>query len=190
MIVDAVVVAAGESSRLGRPKQLLPFRETTLLGAAIAAVKGAAPRRLMVVLGARAAEIRRSAEGADMVENAEWRTGLGSSLRAGLERMDGADGAVVALCDQPLVPGRHFAALRAAFESRPGHIVASSYEGITGVPAIFPRKLFEELRTLEGGARGLIERHPAVVRLACPEAAVDVDTEDDYRRLLSLLLEG
>jgi molybdenum cofactor cytidylyltransferase len=187
--VDAVVVAAGESARLGRAKQLLPFKDTTLLGAAIEAVKGAAPRRLMVVLGARADEIRPAVSGAEVVHNPDWRFGMGSSIRAAVPHLDG-DGVLLALSDQPLVPASHFAAMRSAFEAQPRHIIASSYEGITGVPAIFPIFLLEELAHLDGGARCLIARHPEVVRLPCPEAAVDVDTEDDYRRLLELLIEG
>jgi molybdenum cofactor cytidylyltransferase len=192
LIVDAVVVAAGEAARLGRAKQLLPFRGTTLLGAAVEAVKAASPRRLIVVLGARAAEIRRelgAIEGAHFVENPDWRTGMGSSLRAALPHADG-EGLLVALCDQPLVPASHFAALRAAFEAQPDRIIASSYEETTGVPALFPSSLRSELDGLQGGAQALIARHPRVVRLPCPEAAVDVDTEEDYRRLLELLVTG
>lgn len=190
LTLDAVLVAAGESARVGRAKQLLPFKGTTLLGAALEAVRGAAPRRLIVVLGALADEIRPAVSGADVVYNPDWPSGLGSSLRAAIPHLD-ADGVLLALCDQPLVPASHFSAMRSAFDAQPGHIIASSYEGITGVPAIFPEFLLEELAHLEGGgARSLIARHPEVVRLPCPEAAVEVDTEEDYRRLLELLVEG
>jgi molybdenum cofactor cytidylyltransferase len=190
MIVDAVVLAAGESARLGRAKQLLPFAGQTLLGHAIATVRAAAPRRLLVILGAHAAEIRAGtpAGAVEVIENPAWRTGVGSSIHAALAALGASppDGLLLAVCDQPLVPAAHFAHLRRAFTAHPTCIVASGYDEIAGVPALFPRALFAELAALPAseGARSLLRRHPdRLVTLPCPGAGRDVDTPDDYRRL-------
>jgi molybdenum cofactor cytidylyltransferase len=190
MIVDAVVMAAGESARLGRAKQLLPFAGQTLLGHAIATVRAAAPRRLLVILGARADEIRAGmpAEAVEIVESPAWRAGPGSSIHAALAALAASppDGLLLAVCDQPLVPAAHFAHLRRTFEAHPTCIVASGYDEIAGVPALFPRALFDELGALPAreGARPLLRRHAdRLVTLPCPGAGRDVDTLDDYRSL-------
>lgn len=192
MIVDAVVMAAGESARLGRAKQLMLFDGQTLLARAVAAVRGSTPRRLLVVLGARAAEIGATMSDGEIVHNPDWRTGLGSSIRAALTRIDAdaapPDGLLLAACDQPLVPAAHFAQLRRVFETNPAAIVATAYDDTAGVPALFPRALFAALAALPAGAgaRQLLSRHSDhLATVGCPEAARDVDTPEDYRLLLS-----
>jgi molybdenum cofactor cytidylyltransferase len=194
IVVDAILLAAGPSSRLGRPKQLLPFAGGTLLERAGAALQGATPRRLIVVLGAGAAEVLAGLEAAsfpfEAVENRAWRSGLGSSIRAGLAALDReppADGVLLGVCDQPLVPAAHFTRLRDAFSSSPDSVVASAYGGTAGVPAVFPRALFTELRALPAawGAKTVIVRQGArVLRVPCAEAAFDIDTAADYGSLL------
>lgn len=188
-IIDAVVLAAGQSARFGSAKQLLPLGGVTLLGRAIAAVRGAAPRRLLVVLGARAAEIRATLAGVEVLENPAWRAGVGSSIKAAVAQLlpSTPDGLLLAACDQPLVLPAHFAALRGAFARNPAGIVASGYEGTAGVPALFPLGLIADLAALPdgAGAKVLLGRHRnRLVTVPCPEAAFDVDSADDYHRLL------
>jgi molybdenum cofactor cytidylyltransferase len=194
-MIDAIVLAAGQSARLGRAKQLLPYAGATLLAQAIASVRGAAPRRLLVVLGSGAARIRGSSIGGRgdivLVDNPDWPAGPGTSIRAGVAALAGlppAAGVLLAVCDQPLVPAAHFSKLRELFLGAPDHVVASSYAGTVGVPAIFPRDHLGQLRALPAGAgaKSVIERSRArALHVACPEAATDIDTEADYDRLLA-----
>jgi molybdenum cofactor cytidylyltransferase len=192
--IDAILLAAGPSSRLGRPKQLLPFAGSTLLERGAAALLGARPRRLLVVLGAGAASIRPSLEEApfdlEVIENRGWRAGVGASIRAGLAALDRhppPDGVLIGVCDQPLVPAAHFTRLREAFVAAPERVVASVCASAVDLPAIFPRALFTELRVMPAawGAPTLLARHGArVLRVPCAEAAFDIDTAADYGSLL------
>jgi molybdenum cofactor cytidylyltransferase len=192
MITDAIILAAGASTRLGRPKQLLPFRGQTLLRRAIAAVRAAPVRRVFVVLGARAALIHAhaAADGIDFVENVDWRNGMGSSIGAGMRALPAQsppDAVLLAVCDQPLLATAHVASLVETHRHHPGIVVASRYDDeVIGVPALFPRVLFAELRAVapHSGAKAIVERHiDMTVLLPFPEGAVDIDTVDDYQRL-------
>lgn len=187
-VVDALVLAAGTSSRLGRLKQLLQYGETTLLGHAIATARAAGARRVGVVVGAHAADVAAEAmrAHADIVaENADWAVGMGSSLRVGARALTEnalpPDALLVLLCDQPLVTA---ADLQRLLAHGPDVVVASVYDGTTGVPALFPRRMFGALVALDGaaGAKTLL-RGGDVVRIECPAAAVDIDTEADWSRL-------
>jgi molybdenum cofactor cytidylyltransferase len=197
MDIDVIVLAAGESRRLGRAKQLLPFRGVPLVVRAITAVAQARPRRTVVVLGARANDIRGVITAlpvvCEVVENRDWASGMGSSIAAGMRVVAGdavfppPAGVLLMVCDQPLIPAGHFARLRAAFAAGPQHVVASRYRGQAGVPAIFPRARFADLQILpaRGGAKHVIAAQPRVVHVPCAEACFDVDTEADYGRLLA-----
>ena len=187
-VVDALVLAAGTSSRLGRLKQLLPYGDTTLLGHAIATARAAGVRRVGVVVGAHAADVAAEAmrARADLVaENADWAVGMGSSLRVGTRALteyeQAPDALLVLLCDQPLVTSSDLQRLLAHGTDV---VVASAYDGTTGVPALFPRHRFAALAALDGatGAKALL-RSVDVVRVECPTAAIDIDTEADWSRL-------
>jgi molybdenum cofactor cytidylyltransferase len=197
MDIDAIILAAGESRRLGRAKQLLPFGGLPLILRARRAVEQARPRRIVVVLGAHADDIRAVITGrswaCELVENRAWAGGMGSSIVAGMRTISAPQapsppaGVLLMTCDQPLIPAGHFARLRAAFAAAPNHVAASRYGGGPGVPAVFPAALFDELQTLppDAGAKRLIVRHPQVLQIPCAEASFDIDTESDYRRLLA-----
>jgi molybdenum cofactor cytidylyltransferase len=193
VITDALILAAGASTRLGHPKQLLPFRGQSLLDWAIAAVRAAPIRRVVVVLGARAALIRAHVAAGDfeLVENVDWRSGMGSSIRAGMRALAEQappDAVLLTVCDQPLLSAAHVASLIEMHRRTPAAIVASRYgDDVIGVPALFPRALFGELGSLpsHSGAKAIIERHVDVNLLPFPGGAVDIDTESDYRRLLA-----
>jgi molybdenum cofactor cytidylyltransferase len=194
IVVDAILLAAWSSSRLGRRKQLLPTGGGTSLAGAAAAFQGAAPRRLLIVVAAGADELRASLKGApfafEVIENRGWQAGLGSSIRAGMAALDRdppADGVLLGVCDQPLIPAAHFVRLRGVFSSSPDRIVASVHGGTTGVPALFPRALYTELRVLPAawGVTPVIAHHARrVLRVPCAEAAFDNDTATDYGSLL------
>jgi CTP:molybdopterin cytidylyltransferase MocA len=189
--VGALVLAAGASARLGRPKQLVVYRGEPLVRRAAAAAAATGANPIVVVLGAHAAEVTPALAGlagVTVVTHDEWSRGLASSLAAGVRTAAAAaacDGLLVTLCDQPLVDAAALRALLAAFDG-PRSIVAAEYEGTVGVPAVIGRAYFDELTQLSGDAgagRWLRARLPAVTRVPLPAAAVDVDTLDDVARL-------
>lgn len=191
--VGAVVLAAGSSSRMGSPKQTLRFRGESLLRRAALAALGAGCRPLVVVTGAYAELSRRELEGLDAREvfNPRWETGMASSIRAGVEGLVSANpdvtSAVLLLCDQPHVTADIISGLIAAQRSTGSPVVASTYDGSFGVPALFSRPLFAELTGLEGrcGAKEIIKRHASEAHfLPFQGGEVDVDTPDDFLRLI------
>jgi molybdenum cofactor cytidylyltransferase len=196
--VAVVVLAAGGSRRLGTPKQLLPFRGRTLLRHAVeVAVEAAsAPTAgesvddpaVVVVLGAEAERLRAELRGLPVVVvvNAEWATGVGSSVRTGLQAAGEVPGCLFVAADQPFVTADLLRGMLALFHGG-APIVACAYAGTLGVPALFGRAYFGELAGLEGdaGAKRIIERHGDVVRAVRFErGATDVDTQDDWESLL------
>lgn len=187
----SVLLAAGGSTRLGRTKQLVRFRNRPLVAHAAALAEAATPGRVVVVLGAEACRLRhvlrQHAPRAEVVVNGRWRDGMGSSLAAGLGRLpSSARAALILLVDQPRVTSASLAHLVACWRRRPALPVAARYGERVGVPAILPRRLFGAARRLEGdaGARTLL-RTPSirVVAVPMPEAAIDVDTQRDVSAL-------
>lgn len=191
--VGAVVLAAGSSSRMGSPKQTLQFRGESLLKRATLAALGAGCRPVVVVTGAYAELSRREFEGIDVREvlNSSWETGMASSVRVGIKGLVVEDAnvsaAVLLLCDQPHVTAEVISDLVAARRATGKAIVASVYGGSFGVPALFSRTLFAELTRLEGmsGAKEIIKRYASEAHfLPFQEGEVDVDTPDDFSRLI------
>ncbi len=146
---------------------------------------------MIVVLGAGAVRLRAELAGLDVqpVVNPRWQEGLSTSLDvalAALEATAGVDAVLFTTCDQPGVGAAALRDVIGAYAAGRPPVVASAYAGTLGVPALFDRKLFPELRALRGdaGAKAVIERHRgAAVTVPCPDAALDVDTADDARRL-------
>ncbi len=179
----ALVLAAGASTRLGEPKQLIRLGGETLLERTIRVAGEAGLTPVVVVLGAAA---KRVAETCDLrpvwvVVHAGWAEGMGSSIRAGMELVQEfaeVGGAVVMTCDMPGVAPAHLRALREEAET----VVASTYDGRRGVPAYFPRATFPELLQLRGdaGARELL-RQARVLELTGGE--MDVDTAADVEQM-------
>jgi molybdenum cofactor cytidylyltransferase len=195
--VGVVLLAAGGSSRLGRPKQLLVHEGKTLVRRAAEAAVAAQCGPVVVVLGAQAQAVATELAGLPVhtVHNPAWEQGMGSSLRVGLRALDtaapaeagsSAEAALVMLCDQLRVESGHLRALVETFTRTGAAIVASGYEGTRGVPALFSRALFSELEALapDQGARGVIAREPSrVVEVALAGGGEDVDTAADLTRL-------
>ena len=192
--VGAVILAAGSSSRMGSPKQILRFRGESLLRRAALAALGAGCSPVVVVTGAYAELSRRELEGLDVREvlNPRWETGMASSIATGIEGLLGADpdaaAAVILLCDQPHVTADVVSDLVSAHRATPRPVIASAYGGSFGVPALFGRPLFAELAALEGraGAKQVIERYASEAHfLPFRGGEVDVDTRDDFSRLIA-----
>jgi molybdenum cofactor cytidylyltransferase len=189
MNVGAVILAAGSSSRMGRPKQTLQFQGMSLLRRATLAALDATCRPVVVVTGAHAELSRRELDQLEVQEafNADWESGMGSSVRTGIERLVSIDAdvaaAVLLLCDQPHVTPKVVSSLLAAHHTTRKPVIASAYGESFGVPAVFSRTLFRELMGLAGssGAKEVIKTHFSEAHfLPFPEGEVDVDTPDDF----------
>jgi molybdenum cofactor cytidylyltransferase len=191
--IPAIILAAGASRRLGQPKQLVVFEGERLLGRALRLAKEAGAEPVLAVLGANSAQICAaiSFEGTLPVLNDRWEDGMSSSIHAGLNEVEahapGAPGVLVMACDQPRLSTDHLHLLLAAFEQqRMPSIVASSYGGTQGIPAVFPRITFNALRQIHGdrGARGLLTKPPCpVIALPFVGGEVDIDEEADLAGL-------
>ena len=160
MHVAAVILAAGASTRLGEPKQLVTLAGEPLLKRAIRIATQAGCARAIVVLGASATAIldQCNLSPAQVVINEAWQEGMASSIRAGITALAGtADAAILMTCDQPAVTAEHLAIL--IHKGRDlEDVVGSSYGEMRGVPAYFPGTRFSELLVLAGviGARHLL----------------------------------
>lgn len=194
MSTGIIILAAGDSTRMGTPKQLLAWNGTSLLRHAISQALALPNADVVVVLGAKLDAMRREIGDlpALVVENPNWREGMGSSLRAGLRALldtqPGTEAVIFHLCDQPLVSAAIMEALAARHRESGCALVASEYGGTLGVPALFDRSLFPELLALGGaeGARQVIRRHCALAAaIPFPGGEIDIDTADDYARLIA-----
>ncbi len=195
--IGIILLAAGASSRMGKPKQLLRYEGETLLVRAARAALDTQCRPVIVVLGVQAETMQTeiAAMGVSVVVNDKWAEGMSSSIRCGLRALETAatneiEAAILMLCDQPLVTSVTLRRLVDAYHLRLALLVASEYEAegekTRGVPALFGRSLFPELMELRGaqGAKRIIARHATEAAvITVPEAAFDLDTPDDYRAL-------
>lgn len=189
MRFGCVVLAAGASTRMGTPKQLLEIEGRTLAARAVAAALASPAWPVVVVLGAHAEKIRPVLARLPvlLVENPAWSEGMASSIRAGITTLRqfsrSLDGALVALCDQPGFSAETIAQLVAAHSASGRSIAAARYSGRCGAPALFLREHFAALAELTGeeGARLFLNGDPGrVAAVDLPELAVDLDTPADY----------
>jgi len=184
-------LAAGTSSRLGRPKQLLDLDGKAVLQHVLDAAEGGGLDEILVVVGHRATEIGaavRLPPRARFVHNPDYAAGQSTSLRAGLRAADPASGAaVVLLGDQPGVLPAAIAAVVQAWRSGEGPAAQASYGGRPGHPTLFDRSLWLDLERSTGdeGARSLLAVHPEWLRpvAAGDRPPDDIDTEEDYARV-------
>lgn len=184
--LSAVLLAAGASRRLGRPKQLLVWQGEPLVRRAARAALEAGVDELIVVVGAHREAVTAALDGLDLrvVENDRWAEGIGGSIAAGVRAASGS-AVLLLVADQPGVDAALLAELVAGL--RAGHArVACAYAGIVGVPALYadPEDL-AELRALSGdeGARRLLRRADRpVLAIPAPGAAYDVDDEAAWQR--------
>ena len=196
--VAALILAAGASRRLGTAKQLLSTPAGDLLLRDVvrtAHEAGIAP--IVVVYGAHASEVRAvldalpEAWAVRAVHNAEWATGMAASIRHGLDALTPTDctAALLLACDQPAVHAAHLRALLATHAEGGGRVV-STYDGVSGIPAIWPREDWPALGALEGdrGAKGLLRGDEPSIPL--PHGALDLDTPADVAAWRALRSRG
>lgn len=192
--IGILILGAGNSSRLGQPKQLLEFQGKPLICRMVDEATAAAGGRVMIVAGANAVEIKCKLEQtpAIIVMNDNWIAGMGSSISTGIVAMGkqfpGLEGAIIMVCDQPYV---NAALLRQLMEQHlitSKGIIASSYDNIAGTPVFFHNRYFDALSGLTGqeGARKILQESTDDLALVpFPLGVLDIDTAEDYQRLLT-----
>ena len=189
----AVILAAGASTRMGQPKQLLPFQGRPLVVHAVEAALATRAWPVVVVLGANAALIRPALARLPVLiaENPAWAEGMAASIRAGITTLQqfsrALDAGLIALCDQPAFTAAVIERLVAAQRATGRSIVAARHGDRNTAPALFRREHFPALAALTGeeGARHLLNDGFAdVTTLELPELALDLDTPADYAALV------
>jgi len=184
-----VVLAAGDSSRLGEPKQLLRHRGETLIHRAARLGLATAPADAVLVLGARTDEMLASVQDLPIrhVDSEDWPLGMSHSLRAGIAALaPQCAGALIVLCDQIALEAEHLDALVRAWRLDPSCAAASRYDDRLGVPALLPRAWFADLEHLEGdrGAGALLaQRSDHVNAIDNPTLVIDIDRAIDLHWL-------
>jgi molybdenum cofactor cytidylyltransferase len=187
--VATIILAAGNSCRLGRPKQLLPFGDSNLLCHAVESALGAALGPVFVVLGAVEEMCRESLAGlpVTIITNPKWREGMGGSIAIGIQALVESShrAAIILLCDQPAITPGILRTLEERQRLTGRSIIASQYGSTLGPPALFSADHFPKLRLLRGdrGAKSLFESQSDLAIVACPEAAIDIDTVADLTAL-------
>lgn len=191
--IVVIILAAGSSSRMGRPKQLLKWKNTTLLGHAITTSKALPTSKIIVVLGANYdriyAEIKQYE--IDILENKDWKSGLGKSIATGVSSIvrnePDCDGVLFLLPDQPLIEAAYLRSLIDEFNAGKSQIIATSYDnGNRGVPVLIDKFYFRELALLndDKGAKSILHKYSEnVSRLDAGHNVADIDTLQDYERL-------
>lgn len=186
------MLAAGGSSRLGRPKQLLEYQGKPLVQIAALAARDAGYGPVVVVVGSDADKVLVALQNLDGITsciNTAWRDGLASSLKAGLRAVSeiaDVDALLVTVADQPKVSAEVLAKLADSFASG-NRLVAASYNAALGVPAIFGKEYFDDLGHLSGDSgagQWLRRRANEVSAIEMTDAAFDIDTESDVRKLM------
>ena len=193
--VHAILIAAGESRRMGTPKQLLPWGSKTLIEHQIEILQNA-QLSVSVILGANYELIEDviSRFAVQIYQNKQWQMGMGSSIACRTKRIEAHDnlydGILIALVDQPLISSAHFQTMIKSFE--PGRnqiIVSQSDNGIPGPPVLFDVAYLDELTELQGaeGAKPIIKKHKdKVILTPCQSNLEDMDTPEAYQRLLQM----
>ncbi|MEH2306423.1 nucleotidyltransferase family protein [Nostoc sp.] len=191
--VGLIILAAGASTRMGTPKQLLRYGEQSLIRHVVQVANASVCHPIIVVLGSYAERIKPeiNSEQVHIVENPLFSEGISTSIRVGIEALNiinkEAKAVVLMVCDQPFISPQLINQLVEVHETTLNPIVASQYADTLGVPALFNRTLFAKLTTLSGtdGARHIIKKYlQEVLAIPFPEGVFDLDTPDDYEQLL------
>ena len=191
-MISAILLAAGQSKRMGEPKQLMPFRQSTIVEQAIDNLLGSAVNEVIVVVGYRAEDVIKAiaAKPIKSAVNPDYEHGMSTSIIAGLKRLHSeVEAVMLALGDQPLVNSQTINRLIDEFRDHDKGIAIPTYQGRRGHPIIFAIKYKEQLLKLKGdvGGRQIIKDHPNdVLEVAVNAESIiaDFDTRSDYQSRL------
>jgi molybdenum cofactor cytidylyltransferase len=187
-VIPAIVLAAGKSERMGRPKALLSLHGRTFLENILAAIAGSSISRTVVVTGHHHEEIRQRLPLQNIVYNPDYEKGMITSFQAGIRALPPeVDAAMLFLVDHPMVESRTIDALIVSL--KPGHISLPVFQGRRGHPVLFSASVLEEIIALpmDQGANIVVRKDPRriiEVPLNTPGIIIDIDTPEDYARLL------
>ena len=191
--IAVLVLAAGGSTRMGRPKQLLDWKGQPLLQHTIYQAKKSYCNKVLVVMGSEYELIKSqiSIEGITILKHRNWKNGLGSSIAFGIDHIQNAwaeiEAVLVMLADQPLIDTNYLNQMIETYRSNEAKIVASLYpNNQLGVPAIFNRSYFNELTQLhtDKGAKEILSKYSdKLLSLDASSMVVDLDTMEDYENL-------
>ena len=187
-----VILAAGASTRLGKPKQLLQYRGKTLLAHAINEAVNSNADAIVVILGKNADQFKKEIDDRKVrvAVNSSWEEGMASSLRLGLGTLLNdkpyIDAVIFMVCDQPHVLSSILNELIITQQKTTKQIVTCNYGDSIGPPALFHKKYFKDLMKLSGdtGARKIVQENMNdMTTILFPEGEIDIDTEEDYEKL-------
>jgi len=186
-----IVLAAGSSSRLGRPKQLLKFEGKSLLFHTVEQIL-ALSTKAIVVTGAKNGAIEKEVHSDLICPNPDWEKGMGSSISCGLKKLlelySDLESCIITVCDQPYLEAAVLFKLVEKHKETGKGIIASSYAATIGTPVLFQRKYFTALMELSatGGAQKMIKKYAEDVdSIAFEKGAIDIDTLADYEQLIN-----
>ena len=187
--ISAIILAAGESKRMGRPKQLMPLGDTTILERTVDNFLGSKVSEVLVVLGHKAEDMVKliAKRPVTITINPDYRAGMSTSIVAGLSLVsDRSEGVILASGDQPFVDSQTINRLVKGFYNHDKGIAIPTYQGRRGHPVIFSIKYKEELLKLKGdiGGRQIIKDHPDdILEVAVDAESIitDIDTISDYQ---------
>ena len=193
MKISILILAAGSSSRLGQPKQLVEFEGQTLIER-ITHTALSISEEVWIVLGANSELIKPKLEAfsnrINIIENPKWREGMGTSISLGIEHLgQKSDGVIILLSDQPFISQVLLQTMLQTFAEKKYPIVACDYSGQLGVPILFDKSFFPELKNLIGeqGAKSFLKNYPEkIASIDFKEGLFDIDTPEDLQKLHSL----
>lgn len=194
MNIGTIVLAAGSSSRMGRSKQLLEIEGEPLLCRCVKIALAVTPENVVVILGANEKPHREiiSQLPVHIINNFYWKTGMGSSIKTGLnyliQTVAELEAVIILVCDQPALTAEHIQKMIEKFQEKNKAIVASRYANSNGVPVLFGRSFFSNLLLLsdDQGAKKIVKQFPdQVAAVDFPKGAFDLDTEEDYQNYVN-----
>lgn len=194
--VGLIILAAGASTRLGKPKQLLRYREQSLLFHAAQTAVASVCEPIAIVLGAYAELLKPEVQDlpVQVVENPHWQEGMGGSIATGIKAINSysnqLEAVVLMLCDQPFVSVALINQIVESYHLTKHAIVASEYQGTWGVPALFNYTLFGDLLNLKSaaGAKKVMSKYSTdVYSVAFSKGVIDIDTPGDYEAFVKMV---
>jgi molybdenum cofactor cytidylyltransferase len=196
--IGIIILAAGASRRMGRPKQLLPINGQPLLLHAVDEALSTLVQEVIVVIGSNADTHIELLETypVHIVINDQWKDGIGSSIKTGLKaftsKVPNPDAVLFMVGDQPAITFEYLTKMIQAFDPSSPSTIASGYSDTVGVPALFPRNQFDTILSIDDahGAKVLLQNHSDLHVLHCPEGLMDIDTPEDYEKFKGQLQLG